>query len=251
MGETSVIDVGFDFTGRHVLVTGGTRGLGLAVAQAFTEAGARVSVTGTKILPSLYDADLSRFDYHQLQLASNDAIESFAERIGAVDVLVNAAGARLASTMDEHEREFLCHSARLGFVGPQRLTQQLRQRICSSTAPGGGAVVHTRSTLSWLELTQTTTDAENELRAQTAQAGRAWSRYGARVNTVLTPSRVTVPSQQRLATPPVNDHAGAVLTRPRAVPEVNVGEVATITMFLASTGAAALSGQTIHATVRR
>lgn len=246
-----MIDVGFDFTGRHVLVTGGTRGLGLAMAKAFKGAGARVSVTGTKILPSLYDADLSGFDYHQLQLASSDAIESFVERIGAVDVLVNAAGARLASSMDEHEREFLCHSARLGFVGPQRLTQQLRHRICASSAPGGGAVVHTRPTLSWLELTQTTADAENELRAQTAQAGRAWSRIGARVNTVLTPTRVAVPSQQRLVAAPVDEHSGTVLTRTRVTSEVNVDEVATIAMFLASTGAAALSGQTIHATVRR
>ncbi|GGD29433.1 SDR family NAD(P)-dependent oxidoreductase [Nocardioides daphniae] len=246
-----MIDVGFDFTGRHVLVTGGTRGLGLAMAQAFRTAGARVSVTGTKILPSLYDADLSGFDYHQLQLSSADAIESFVEKIGSVDVLVNAAGARLSSSMDEHEREFLCHSARLGFVGPQRLTQQLRHRICASTAPGGGAVVHTSPTLAWLELTQTSADAENELRAQTAQAGRAWSRIGARVNTVLTPHRVAVPSQQRLVASVVTVDSGTVLTRPRTTPEVNADEVATIAMFLASTGAAALSGQTIHATVRR
>lgn len=245
-----MIDVGFDFTGRHVVVTGGTRGLGLAVARAFLEAGAHVAVTGTKILPSLYDADLTPFDYHQLQLASADAIESFVERIGPVDVLVNAAGARLSSRMDEHEREFLCHSARLGFVGPSRLTQQLRQRICASSAPGGGAVVHTRLSQAWLELTQTPADAENELRAQTAQAGRAWSRLGARVNTVLSPGRLSVPSQQRLvAASPVS--SGGLLTRARTTQEVAVEQVAPIALFLASTGASAISGQTITTTPRR
>lgn len=245
-----MIDVGFDFTGRHVVVTGGTRGLGLAVARGFLEAGAHVAVTGTKILPSLYDADLTPFDYHQLQLASADAIESFVERIGPVDVLVNAAGARLSSRLDEHEREFLSHSARLGFVGPVRLTQQLRQRICGSSAPGGGAVVHTQLTQSWLELTQTPSDAEAELRAQTAQAGRGWARLGARVNTVLSPGRLSVPSQHRL-TASTSAEPGAVMTRARPTHEVAVEQVAPITLFLASTGAAAISGQTITASARR
>lgn len=180
-----MIDVGFDFTGRHVLVTGGTRGLGLAMARAFHAAGARVQVTGTKILPSLYDADLTDFDYQQLQLSSADAIASFVERLGPLDVLVNAAGARLSATMDEHEREFLCHSARLGFVGPGRLTQQLRHRICASDAPGGGAVIHTHHSLSWFELTLSPSDAEHELRSHTAQAGRAWSRLGGRVLSLI------------------------------------------------------------------
>jgi NAD(P)-dependent dehydrogenase (short-subunit alcohol dehydrogenase family) len=36
----------YDFSGRRVLVTGGTRGMGLYVAQAFADAGAQVTVTG-------------------------------------------------------------------------------------------------------------------------------------------------------------------------------------------------------------
>lgn len=248
-----MIDVGFDFTCRHVVVTGGTRGLGLATARAFADAGARVSVTGTKILPSLYDADLSDFEYHQLQLANSDAIDSFVERVGAVDVLVNAAGARLSSGMDEPEREFLSHSARLGFIGPARVTQQLRHRLCASEAPGGGAVIHTSQSVHWLELTQPTADAENELRAQTAQAGRAWSRLGARVNTVLSPTRLHLPAQQRpqLSHAASSTSSGTVLTRPRVNQSVTAEEIATIVLFLASAGASALSGQTVRADARR
>ena len=166
-----MIDVGFDFTGRHVLVTGGTRGLGLSIAQAFLESGARVSITGTKILPSLYDADLSRFEYHQLRLTSSEAIDSFVERIGALDVLVNAAGARLSTDLAEHEREFVCHSARLGFVGPLRLTQQsasaavrlerTRRRRCGAHRVHGPLA----------RATQTPADAEAGSTAQTSRTG--------------------------------------------------------------------------------
>lgn len=45
MGELT-----YDFSGRHVLVTGGARDLGLGIARAFHRAGARVTVTGTRYL---------------------------------------------------------------------------------------------------------------------------------------------------------------------------------------------------------
>jgi 3-oxoacyl-[acyl-carrier protein] reductase len=241
-----VIDIGFDFTSRHVLVTGGSRGLGLTIAQAFLDAGARVSITGCKILPSLYDADLSRFEYHQLRLTSSDAIDSFVDRVGALDVLVNAAGARLDNTLEDHEREFMAHSARLGFVGPLRLTHQLRQRLYSSGAPGGGAVIHTSSTQRWLELTQTPVDARAELVSHTERTGRAWSRLGARVNTVLSPARVSVPLQSRQHLQVVTPDEGTLLTRRRVGAPVNADQVATTALFLASSGAGSISGQTLH-----
>lgn len=245
-----MIDVGFDFSGRHVVVTGGTRGLGLAMADAFRAAGADVSVTGTKILPSLYDADLSPYAYHQLQLSSADAIDSFVDRVRDVDVLVNAAGARLPGALADHDREFLAHSARLGFVGPQRLTQQLRARLCASEVPSGGAVIHTSGTLAWYELTLDSGQAEVELRAQTAQAGRAWSRLGTRVNAVLSPVRPQVPVQQRARDVSGIEHSGALLVRPR-LHQVTAKDVAPVALFLASAGAAGLSGQTLVADARR
>lgn len=241
-----MLDVGFDFTDRQVVVTGGTGGTGLAIAHAFRAAGARVSVTGTKILPTLYDTDLAAFDYHQLQLTSSDAIDSFVERVGRVDVLVNAAGARLPGAVDEHEREFLVHSARLGFVGPQRLTQQLRPRLCASTVPGGGAVVHTSRVLAWYELALPPADAEAELRSHTTRAGRAWARLGARVNTVLSPARTPVPRQGR---PPGASTAaaqgpGTLLTRHRTGASVS-DATSPVALFLASQASAGLSGNTL------
>ena len=49
--------VTFDFAGRHVLVTGGSSGIGLGIARAFEDAGAHVTITGTRISAADYDAD--------------------------------------------------------------------------------------------------------------------------------------------------------------------------------------------------
>ncbi|MGC1152534.1 MAG: SDR family NAD(P)-dependent oxidoreductase, partial [Mycobacterium sp.] len=51
--------VSFDFTGTTVLITGGTSGIGFATASLFRDAGAQVTITGTKPAVANYDADLS------------------------------------------------------------------------------------------------------------------------------------------------------------------------------------------------
>ena len=52
-----------DFSGKRVLVCGGSDGIGYGVATAFFEAGATVSITGTRSANS-YDNDFSKFTYH-------------------------------------------------------------------------------------------------------------------------------------------------------------------------------------------
>jgi NAD(P)-dependent dehydrogenase (short-subunit alcohol dehydrogenase family) len=51
----------FDYRDKTVLVTGGSQGIGHAIATAFVDAGAVVHVTGTRALTQDYDADLSIF----------------------------------------------------------------------------------------------------------------------------------------------------------------------------------------------
>jgi len=86
-----------DFSGKQILVVGGSSGIGNGIAQAFRTRGARVQVCGTR--PSAADysttegSDLERLDYAQLDVSDPRAIEAFTPAFDRLDVLVLAQGA--------------------------------------------------------------------------------------------------------------------------------------------------------------
>lgn len=87
--------VTFNFSGCTVLVTGGSNGIGRAIARAFAEAGAEVSITGTRAGVGDYEEDLSGLSYRQLLLEDSKAIDALIVATERVDVLVNNAGNRV------------------------------------------------------------------------------------------------------------------------------------------------------------
>jgi gluconate 5-dehydrogenase len=104
----------FDLTGQVALVTGGSRGLGLQIAEALGEAGAKIMLTSRKA------ADLEEAAAH-LQDRGIDArwiaadasrpedvqrvVDETMERLGQIDILVNNAGATWGAPAEEHPLE--------------------------------------------------------------------------------------------------------------------------------------------------
>ena len=101
----------FDLTGRTALVTGGSRGLGLQIAEALGEAGARVVVSARKtneleaavamlqergVQAHWIAADSSQ--PAQVQRLADEAIAT----LGHVDILVNNAGATWGAPAEDH-----------------------------------------------------------------------------------------------------------------------------------------------------
>jgi NAD(P)-dependent dehydrogenase (short-subunit alcohol dehydrogenase family) len=89
-----------DLTGRHALVTGGTRGIGLAAARRLGEAGASVVITGRALeageaaVREFQDAGINaRFQPLDV-LAEQEIVRVIAEMAGStgIDILVNSAG---------------------------------------------------------------------------------------------------------------------------------------------------------------
>src|SRR5688572_29511125 len=83
-----------DFSGRKVVVVGGTGGLGLAIARAFERHGATVAIWGTRAQAADYggDCDLAGLAYSGVDVTDGGAIERAAAAHPALDVLVLAHG---------------------------------------------------------------------------------------------------------------------------------------------------------------
>lgn len=87
-----------DYSGKTVLITGGTRGIGSAMADAFEAAGANLILTGTKqkdteVLNTKYSG--SQREYFCLDFTNMTSIEDFLihiKKIAKIDVLINNAG---------------------------------------------------------------------------------------------------------------------------------------------------------------
>jgi 3-oxoacyl-[acyl-carrier protein] reductase len=86
-----------DFSGKQVLVVGGSSGIGNGIAQAFRAKGARVHVCGTRASAADYSlaegSHLEGLDYAQLDVSDANAIENFKPSFDRLDVLVLAQGA--------------------------------------------------------------------------------------------------------------------------------------------------------------
>ena len=101
----------FDLTGQTALVTGGSRGLGLQMAHALGEAGARLMLSSRKA-DDLQDAVAElkaagiEADYIAADCGREEDIRSLAQetmrRMGRIDILVNNAGATWGAPAEEH-----------------------------------------------------------------------------------------------------------------------------------------------------
>jgi NAD(P)-dependent dehydrogenase (short-subunit alcohol dehydrogenase family) len=81
--------ISFDNSGNHALVTGGANGIGYGIACAYREAGAKVTITGTRAGAADYDKDLQGFDYCQWEVTDKPQLAALADRL---DILINNDG---------------------------------------------------------------------------------------------------------------------------------------------------------------
>lgn len=235
-----------DFAGYEVLVVGGTRGEGHAIATAFARCGASVTVTGTMMLRSLYDTDLGPFAYESVNLARQPSIDHLAGAVEHLDVLVLAATCNLPYGLPDSERSFVAEAARSGLLGPTFLTTRLRLKLGQSPALGGGCVVNTGAVRTWLELSSTPEAAQAQVIESTARAGDQWARLGVRVNSVLQAPRPALPRQYARSTASAGGSrvAGGTLVQSQ---QQHVGDAVTdAVLFLASSSASRITGQTLR-----
>jgi len=142
----------FDLTGRVALITGGSRGLGRAMAIAFGEAGADVAVVSRKLDACEETArEVEALGRRAFPCACHvgrwDAIEPMADAVydhfGRVDILVNNAGmSPLYPSLEAVTEDAFDKVIGVNFKGPFRLTALVGKRMHEGA---GGSVINMSS----------------------------------------------------------------------------------------------------------
>jgi 3-oxoacyl-[acyl-carrier protein] reductase len=186
--------VSFDFSGTAALITGGTSGIGHATATLFRDAGAEVTITGTKPATTDYDTDLSGMAYHQLQITDPKSVDALAQTFTRLDVLINNAGANFPGGLDESKPDGFGASVALNLTGPYRLTVGLYKALRASSAAGGASVVNlaSMSALRAVPLVPGYGAAKAGIVCITRNLAVKWASKGIRVNAVA-PGAIDTP----------------------------------------------------------
>ena len=223
---TRTIQQLFDLTGKTALVTGGSRGLGLQLAHALGEAGAKIMLSSRKAEDlEQAAAELQGAGIDARWIAADCAKESeivrladeTLQRMGDVDILVNNAGASWGAPAEDHPLEAWDKVMNLNVRGYFILSQQIAKK--SMIARRHGRIINVASIaglngnppgLSTLAYNTSKGAVINFTRALAAE----WGRYNITVNSICPgffPSKMTMGTlkalgEERLA-------AGAPLKR--------------------------------------
>ncbi len=101
----------FDLSGQVALVTGGSRGLGLQIAEALGEAGARIMLTARKddeLASAVAHLQSLGIEAHRIAADSSEpdqihrVVEETVHRLGPIDILINNAGATWGAPAEDH-----------------------------------------------------------------------------------------------------------------------------------------------------
>ncbi|MFI1198747.1 SDR family NAD(P)-dependent oxidoreductase [Streptomyces sp. NPDC020883] len=250
MNSSSYLSELFSLDGRVAVVTGGSSGIGRAIAGALARAGASVVLVARREpeLTAAVDelaADGCRAARVSADLSTRDGVRAAAEQaadvFGEPDILVNSAGINLRPPMGELGEDVWDATMAVNLEAPYLLGQRFGPGMAER---GFGRIIHVTSQQAHRAFVQSGAYgvSKGALESLARSQAEAWSPHGVTCNT-LVPGFVLTPLNARLSSDP---EQVAALARRTMVGRNGLAEdFAGAAVFLAGRGSGYVTGQAI------
>jgi len=229
------------FAGKVALVSGGTSGIGAAIADALAACGAAVTVTGATRAEAEAARSQPAFrcrDAAVLDVRDNVAILALVEAMPRLDILVNCAG--IIRRGDEHDPVVFAEVLDINLTGTMRLCAAARPSLAKTT----GCIVNTASMLAYFGggLVPGYSASKGGVAQLTKSLAIAYAADKIRVNAVA-PGWVATQLTQTLQDDPVR--SAAILARTPLGRWGTPADIAGTAVFLCSPAASFVTGTVV------
>lgn len=232
------MNVSFDYSGKTVLVTGGTSGIGAATSLAFKRAGARVVACGftpDEIAAARANPDFAGIDVRALDVSDKAAVDALVGGLDALDVVVNSAGMILRDA--EHDPVMFDKVLDVNVSGGMRVSTAARPLL----AKRKGAIVFIASVMTVFggPKQPAYSASKGAVRNLTMSLAAAYAADGIRVNAVAPGWIVTNLSKGARDNP---DRNAQIMSRIPMGRWADPSEIADPILFLCSDAARYMTG---------
>jgi len=235
-----------DFSKRTVLITGGTRGIGSAIAALFESAGASLILTGThpKTIADLNEKFVDgKRRYLTLDFNNKESITNFLDTIKdteKIDVLINNAGINILNDFVETEDNDFNKLVEINLKGPYTLSKVIAREMVTNKY---GRIINICSI--WSKITRPKrslyTMTKNGLHGLTQTMAIELAKYNIMVNSLSPGFTLTDLTRETNTKEELESIANMIPAGRMAEPS----EIAKVALFLASEQNSYLTGQNI------
>jgi NAD(P)-dependent dehydrogenase (short-subunit alcohol dehydrogenase family) len=228
----------FDYSGRHVLVTGGTSGIGAATAIAFRQAGASViacGLTDQELSAARANPGFAGIELRQLDVTDRAAVDALVSGLPRLDAVVNSAG--LIRRDAEHDPDVFAHVIDVNLNGGMRVSAAARPLLGQSR----GSIVFIGSVMSFFggPKQPAYSASKGAVRNLTMSLAAAYAADGIRVNAVAPGWVITELSRGARENPERN---AMIMSRTPIGRWADPAEIADPILFLCSDAARYMTG---------